>query len=230
VKIGFFGKLPGYGDFIGRNVSPALIKTFDRWLIKSLTTSQAQLKQHWQQQYFASPIWRFVISADLLCEHIITGIMMPSVDRSGRCYPLVVVAESNLAVNPFIFARQTDVMHQAAEVFILTLLEQPKPDLDQINQILLPIYLSAKEAMALSLESAQRSSPLELVSLINCGGFDLPHCHDSLLDCVLREQRVKITLWWTAGGVGVMPRHRYFCGMPEADSFSSFLIEPQTNE
>ena len=123
MKIGFFGKLPSYGDFIQRNVSPSLITIIDLWIIQSIEASRGQLKDNWQQQYFSSPIWRFVISKGLISEHCITGIMMPSVDRSGRCYPLTLICEMNQDVNPFTLARKIDAMHQEAEEFFLSLLD-----------------------------------------------------------------------------------------------------------
>lgn len=226
MKIGFFGKLPSYGDFIQRNVSPALIKAMDLWIIQSIQAARGQLKQHWQQQYFTSPIWRFVISDGLLSEHAITGIMMPSVDKSGRCYPLVLICETNLTVNLFTLARKTDAMHQAAEEFFLSLLRQSKPDLDETNNILSHFYLSAKESMSVSPELEQVSSTLEICSMINPSVFDVTSCTETLLEHVLTTQRVKPTLWWTAGGVEISARQRYFNGMPPADCFNSFLIKP----
>ena len=62
MKIGYFGKLPGYGDFIQRNVSPEFVKQWDNWLLKSIESSRTQLGEQWRGSYFNSPIWRFVIS------------------------------------------------------------------------------------------------------------------------------------------------------------------------
>ena len=134
MKIGYFGKLPGYGDFIQRNVSPEFVKQWDNWVLKSIESSRVQLGEQWRGKYFNSPIWRFVISHKGLIEESVTGFMMPSVDKSGRCYPFTVVCQAEGLVNPFIFARETEVFHEAAEDFVLSLLDHERPDLEEIAE------------------------------------------------------------------------------------------------
>lgn len=127
MKIGYFGKLPGYGDFINRNVSPALIKYWDNWILQSIDCSRGQLREHWKLKYFNSPIWRFVVSEGVYSDSSISGIMMPSVDKAGRCFPFIVVCQAESQVNSFIFARKIDELHEHAEEFVLELLEKISP-------------------------------------------------------------------------------------------------------
>ncbi|NQY36783.1 MAG: type VI secretion system-associated protein TagF [Alteromonadaceae bacterium] len=224
MKIGFFGKLPGYGDFIQRNVSPQLINYWDNWILQSIESSRTQLRDNWQVRYFNSPIWRFVIGNDILSETTITGFMMPSVDKSGRCYPFTVICQADYPVNPFVFARNMDSMHEQAEDFVLGLLEKNSPNLDDINRILNEMYCSAKESFSVGASSVTPSSAMEIGSIADQDVTDFSTCNESFLDSLLKMKQVKTTIWWMSGGVGFIPQKRYFSGMPPTECYQSFLV------
>ena len=88
--LGFYGKLPQNGDFITRNLGQAFIQPWDAWLQQALFTSQQQLGINWLQRYLTSPIWRFVLSAGVCGDSAWAGILMPSVDKVGRYFPLTI--------------------------------------------------------------------------------------------------------------------------------------------
>ncbi len=90
---GFFGKLPARGDFVSRRLDHKFRAGFDEWLQKSIAISQRQLGEGWLPAYLNAPIWRFVLGPDLCGEAPAIGVMMPSVDRVGRYFPLVLAAQ-----------------------------------------------------------------------------------------------------------------------------------------
>ena len=224
MKIGYFGKLPGYGDFVQRNMSPDIIKFWDSWILQSIEVSRSQLQRVWQQRYFNSPIWRFVINKGVIRNNSLSGFMMPSVDKSGRCYPFTVICESECDVNAFSFARQMENFHEKAEDFVIGLLEKSAPDLDEINQVLVDLYSSAKDSKFQGVPMAKPASFMEIGSIADPNNNDFVTCNESFLVNLLEMQKVKVTLWWTSGGVGLTPRKRYFSGMPPVDIFSTFLL------
>lgn len=224
MKVGYFGKLPSYGDFIQRNVSPAIIKNLDNWFLQSIENSRAQLGSDWKQSYFNSPIWRFVISKDIVCDKVLTGFMMPSVDKAGRSYPFSVVCALDEEVNPFIVARKLDTKHKQVEDFVLSLLEKQKPNLDEIQQVLDDLYSDCRDSSYLGMQHYPPCSYAEIGSIIDNDLNDLSRCNDTFLESLLSMQKVKITIWWTSGGVGLTPRKRYFTGLPPVDSYLSFLL------
>lgn len=89
---GFFGKLRSHGDFVGRRLPAALRHRFDQWLQEGLVRSKQELGQDWLPTWSTSPLWRFVVGEGVCDEHAWAGVMMPSADRVGRCFPLLVVA------------------------------------------------------------------------------------------------------------------------------------------
>jgi len=97
--LGFYGKLPQNGDFITRNLGQVFIQPWDAWLQQALSTSQQQLGKSWLQRYLTSPIWRFVLSSGVCGDNAWAGILMPSVDKVGRYFPLTVVAPLNNTQN-----------------------------------------------------------------------------------------------------------------------------------
>jgi len=224
MKIGFFGKLPGYGDFIQRNVSPDFINQWDNWLLKSIESSRSHLGDDWRARYFNSPIWRFVIASGSLDDSTTTGLMMPSVDKSGRCYPFTVICQSDVLINPFIFARKTDSFHESAEEFILSLLEKQRPDLDDIGEVLASIYGDVNEPSCKSVSPMTASSVMEIASLSDINLDDFGSCNESLLDILLDRQNIKISIWSMGTAIGANSQKRYFSGMPPIDNYHSFLV------
>lgn len=88
--IGYFGKIPSHGDFVSKGLPPALVAAWDAWLQGCMLESQRQLGDRWLPLYLNSPVWRFAISPGLLGPEGLGGVMMPSVDRVGRYFPLMI--------------------------------------------------------------------------------------------------------------------------------------------
>ncbi len=87
-RTGFFGKLASHGDFVTRRLSPAFVRNWDEWLQAGLKHSRDRLSPKWQTTYLCSPIWHFALAPDVCAEPGWAGVMMPSVDRVGRYFPL----------------------------------------------------------------------------------------------------------------------------------------------
>lgn len=98
---GFFGKLASRGDFVSRGLRPELVDAWDRWLAAGIAASREQLAERWLDSYLVSPLWCFAVPAGLLGETALAGVMMPSVDRVGRYFPLSILhsleADSDLS-------------------------------------------------------------------------------------------------------------------------------------
>ncbi|WP_069472314.1 type VI secretion system-associated protein TagF [Candidatus Marithrix sp. Canyon 246] len=87
---GFYGKLPCKGDFIRRGLAKDFVQPWDTWLQQGLACSREQLGKDWDELYLVSPIWHFLLSAGLCGSSSWLGLMMPSVDKVGRYFPLTV--------------------------------------------------------------------------------------------------------------------------------------------
>ena len=87
---GFFGKLPCRGDFVERRLDRGFCTAFDAWLQTSILASKATLGDAWLPAYLEAPLWRFAIEAGVCGTRATVGVMMASVDRVGRYYPLTI--------------------------------------------------------------------------------------------------------------------------------------------
>lgn len=90
---GCYGKLPCAGDFIRRGLSHEFVRSWDEWLQSLLLAGRAELGDRWQECYLGAPIWRFAASPGQCGPNGAAGVLMPSVDRVGRQFPICLAAE-----------------------------------------------------------------------------------------------------------------------------------------
>ena len=89
---GWYGKLPSLGDFASRRLPPLFVEPWDRWLAAGLA-SWRQRDEAWLEVFLAAPTLRFALGAGLPFGKSpgYAGVLMPSVDRVGRYFPLTIV-------------------------------------------------------------------------------------------------------------------------------------------
>lgn len=90
---GWYGKLPTLGDFASRRLEGSFIEPWDLWLGEGLAAHREMLGPGWLDAYLGSPVWRFVLMPGVLDgeEQALAGVLMPSVDKVGRYFPLTLV-------------------------------------------------------------------------------------------------------------------------------------------
>jgi type VI secretion system protein ImpM len=84
---GFHGKLPARGDFVGAGLDRAWVAALDTCVSAGMAEAMARSGDDWTGIWLAAPVWRFA-----LAEPAALGVWIPSVDRVGRFYPLMIVA------------------------------------------------------------------------------------------------------------------------------------------
>lgn len=89
---GAFGKIASLGDFLRLNLPLEFIRVWDAWLQNSLSTARQRLGPQWDERYLSAPIWRFSLPGGICGPHGYSGVLMASVDRVGRQYPLTLAA------------------------------------------------------------------------------------------------------------------------------------------
>jgi type VI secretion system protein ImpM len=96
LEAGWYGKIPSLGDFASRRLPSGFIATWDSWLQHSMATSRVVLGEQWLECYLTSPLWRFALMpgvVDAGGASAWAGLLMPSVDRVGRHFPLTLALE-----------------------------------------------------------------------------------------------------------------------------------------
>lgn len=89
---GWYGKLPALGDFAARRLPQSFVAAWDGWLQRGMAYSQEHLGQAWLETFLTAPVWGFVLGERTLEAQTWAGIVLPSVDRVGRYFPLTLCA------------------------------------------------------------------------------------------------------------------------------------------
>lgn len=88
---GAFGKMPALGDFFRLNTPPGFVRVWDAWLQGAMVSAGQSGGPEWDKQYMSAPIWRFALPPGLAGAAKVIGVLMPSVDRVGRRFPLALM-------------------------------------------------------------------------------------------------------------------------------------------
>jgi len=121
MEVGLYGKLPSHGDFLRRRTSDAFVSAWDAWLQDCMTASRASLGNRWLDVYLTSPVWRFAAEGGACGPVPVIGVVVPSMDRVGRYFPLTIVAELPAGAGLPRIGRLTPFFTQAERLIIETL-------------------------------------------------------------------------------------------------------------
>jgi len=89
---GWFGKLPGMGDFAHRRLPEDFREVWERWLRNGLARLRV-IHQGWSERYLEAPVWCFVLGNGVIGGQSWVGVLMPSVDVEGRYFPFTLAQE-----------------------------------------------------------------------------------------------------------------------------------------
>jgi len=144
-KVGLFGKLPHYGDFLTRDLPSNCIEVWDAWLQGYISGAQEQLGGGWLDVYLTSPIWRFVLSPGVIDNHTWLGVMLPSVDRVGRYFPFSVLVPVTTSLPATLIHEHAGQWFEQVEHAVLDALDHSTPIealSEQLNHIALLDHVS----------------------------------------------------------------------------------------
>jgi type VI secretion system protein ImpM len=94
VVIGFYGKLPARGDFVRVGLPRDFTDPWDDWLQSVIAGSRTLMGDAWLPAFLEAPVWRFTLPRGMCGAQAVLGLMLPSVDRAGRYFPLTFAALS----------------------------------------------------------------------------------------------------------------------------------------
>ena len=133
VAVGFYGKLPSHGDFLRRRAGDGFVNAWDAWLQAGMTASRAALGDAWLDTYLTSPAWRFACEAGACGSTSVVGVLVPSIDRVGRYFPLTVVAELPVDVSVVTVATRGVPFFEAAERLLVETLAAETVDFERFD-------------------------------------------------------------------------------------------------
>lgn len=213
---GFFGKVTSHGDFVARRLSQPFQHQWDAWLQSALHASRAQLGSAWLGIYLNSPIWRFALGPGVCDDNAWAGVLMPSVDRVGRHFPLTLAARMADGTRLLDWITEAGPWYDKLETLALWSLEADF-SLERFDQALKDI--SAQPANATGL-AQQMPCSSEHQNAVHCM-TDLTQLSAlvSQLGCAPAAQ----SFWWSDGSEQIAPCLLHCNGLPPAAGFAAML-------
>ena len=230
VNVGFYGKLPCRGDFLQRRAPQDFVDVWDAWLQEGLHESRQRLQEAWLNAYLTGPVWRFVLSAGICGGGVYAGVLVPSVDRVGRYFPLTVIAQLTAEECPLTVACEMSGWFEAAEALAIDAVAAEALDFDAFD-----------EQVALLREGLDADAVVEssqLTQLFRDGRFpgEATRWHvplgavDSLQGAInvyawreMSRTLQPLALWWTQGSGALAPSWLATRGLPEAQASVAML-------
>lgn len=217
-RTGYYGKLPSNGDFVSRTLTRSFIDPWDTWLQAAVSDSRARLGADWLDLYLTTPIWRFVLAPDVCGVHAYMGLLMPSVDRVGRYFPLTIAAILPAESNPIRAALEAQAWFEEAERLALSALddafERAAFDLG-VDELEIPLTEATQGRSAAATTRHWR------VGLPDGGQFG--QAFAELLPLVMTKGELGYSLWWSRGSEDVEPSLLSSPGLPPPERYGALL-------
>ncbi|WP_308364168.1 MULTISPECIES: type VI secretion system-associated protein TagF [unclassified Microbulbifer] len=213
---GLFGKLPGHGDFIQRQLPGSFVTPWDEWLQRAVHGSRELVGESWLDYYLTSPIWRFVLSCGVLDECAWAGVLVPSVDSVGRYFPLTmaVPVPASAQANPFAVQAGADSWYRLLSDLAIDAL-QSTLQADQVMERF-PDFPAGAVAGG---ESAFFGAAITATSETGSIAGSYP----GLLNQLYKQQYPSYSLWWCSGSQYLAPTTLLSPGLPEPSLYCSML-------
>jgi type VI secretion system protein ImpM len=195
---GWFGKLPGLGDFASRRLPPPFVRGCDEWLQDMLAAARDALGTAWfDEHYLHAPPWRFWIGPGLLGSRCWAGLLAPSVDRVGRQFAFIVAEATARPPHGLATALAARAWFGAIEALQRRLLGDHL-DSDGVERAFAAVAPLARDAAA---DEAQQLA------------------HELLRPF---PSRAPCSIWWR-GGAAEAAQFYSFGSMPPAAAFIEFI-------
>lgn len=224
---GFYGKVSSRGDFVTRRLPREFVGPWDSWLQSAIAASHEQLTADWLDIYLTSPLWRFAISPAICGSSSWAGVMMPSVDKVGRYFPLTLAtAFPDSRLLPYLFASATDWFEALEELALTTLQDDFDLDRfdDELRAIEFPLKLSTVQQPPEKSTDGQNSRGGKIAFQIAIeNNQNMADAFVSLGSSLLRKLLSSYTFWNTVGSELVGTSLLVCEGLPPIGAYAAML-------
>lgn len=230
IQTGFYGKLPCRGDFLQRRAPQVFVDAWDEWLQAGLQASREQLGDAWLDRYLTGAVWRFVLAPGVCDGGAYAGVLVPSVDRVGRYFPLTIVTQLDEGCCPLDVACSARAWFDAAETLVLDALAAQELDLDRFDEQVaklgeLLVSSSACEPSALA--RALHDSPFPMQSPAWHAAIEGTASFQRAINVYayreLSRALAPLALWWTDGSSALGASWLSTRGLPAPSAFVAML-------
>ena len=229
--VGYYGKLPCNGDFLQRTVPQEFVDPWDAWLQECLHASRQELGEHWRDAYLTSALWRFALAEGVCGSGAYAGVMVPSVDRVGRYFPLTVVTQ--LGSEDCLLDIACDGARpwfESVEALVLQALEAVDLELEAFDAELAALTGQIRRDGAAEsnyLRGVMRQGQFALQSVpwhVPLASVNsLQRAANLFASQELERSLRPLALWWTEGSQAVAPAWLCTRGLPAPGSYAALL-------
>ena len=229
VEVGIYGKMPSHGDFLRRRLDDEFVHAWDQWLQACIAESRTILGESWLQFYLTSPVWRFVCAAGACGSQALAGLLLPSVDKVGRYFPLTIAWALPAHLNILSAASQCNPWFAAVEQLAVDALAQDRPDFEEFDRQLRALDHLIPGPAAIT--AVRLRAPDSWFDSMQVQPLRLPLPSAGEMSVLLQELLVSqldravnpVTLWWTDGSSAIEPGCLMTAGLPAHASFAAML-------
>ncbi len=220
---GWFGKIPSLGDFASRRLPQDFVNTWDTWLQHAMAASRAHLEERWLDLYLTSPIGRFALMPGVCGNSAWAGVLMSSVDKVGRYYPLTIAVQLDTHPQATAAVFSAHDWYAALERVALSMLDvnASPDDLERgLAEIPFPTpQLSDQYSRVQELAAWWRTGSAAPTTLLLPTPTSLADLFNATARDVLVTTGLGKSFWWTS----VPPQLHGFSGLPPEDFFAVLL-------
>ncbi|MBC7944270.1 MAG: type VI secretion system-associated protein TagF [Burkholderiales bacterium] len=224
---GWYGKIPSLGDFASRRLPQDFIGVWDAWLQHSIAASRASLGENWLDLYLNSPIWRFALMPGICGAGMWAGLLLPSVDRVGRHFPLTFALPLQANAETFKEVVSAHDWYAALEQLALSVLDIDfsVQDLEnRLNEIVFPSASLTKPDDQVNQLSAWLATPSAAPCVLERSSLNsLAELFTSTAEHALMATGQGKSFWWSVPEQTEGISLQCFAGLPPEDHFASLL-------
>ncbi|WP_066960568.1 type VI secretion system-associated protein TagF [Microbulbifer sp. Q7] len=214
---GIFGKLPGHGDFIQRELPASFVTPWDEWLQRAVHGSRELVGDRWLDYYLTSPIWHFAMSPGVLNRQGWIGILVPSVDSVGRYFPVTLAAPLENVSNPFAVLVEAEEWYEQASALAIEALQHALSADQVLERFPPPPEISGN---TINVDS-------EAGLFILSGASGISQHYPTMLEFLMKETHSSFSLWWCEGSQHLAPSSLLSPELPDPVSYSRMLGAPK---
>lgn len=202
---GWYGKMPQLGDFASRRLDDPFPARWDAWLQQCLSSARNALGDvAFTEAYVRAPAWHFLLMPGVIDGAAWAGVLMASVDRVGRHFPLTACMQTRDPRAVLASLAEGGVWHQRVSQALLSAVSG-EVDVDGFEQLLatclFPLNRHLPNGAGRELLSA---AAVSLTGRI--GAVTLPGPLDQALPAagldLLARDLTGESLWWTSPADG----------------------------
>lgn len=221
IELGFYGKLPAYGDFIQKRLPQNFVNPWHEWLQTGMLAGREQNPDNWMTYYLNCPAWCFVLSGGVCGDQPVAGVTIPSVDRVGRYFNFTMASILPEDTDPAVFAGARHQWFTSLENFALSVLDR-EMDQDGIDRSIndLSIELCWDGVPSATIEVSEHQS-----RVCNPGSNGVIEFLPALLHQMISRDYQPYGLWWHQGSSQVTAQLLSCADMPTGEAYLDLLMD-----